>query len=117
MTYNEDGNEESFLTLDAEGNEVERRVSTYEHGDRVQEILTNANGETCTDNTFDGAHHLLRMRTRGPRNEEDSIQEYNDRALISAWAVRFRRDHGPDYRGPRIEADVRTTWWEYEFYE
>jgi hypothetical protein len=119
MTYNEDGSEDTVLTLDAEGKEIERSVSTYEHGDRVRQVVTDADGETCTDQTFDDAHHVIRVRVTGPALEEDGICEGNDRGLISAWAVRYMQDRGLGRRSHegRIEAHVRTTWWEYEFYE
>jgi hypothetical protein len=118
-TYNDDGTEDTALTLDAEGNEVERRVSTYENGDCVQQVVTDADGETHTDSTFDAAHHVIRVRATGPGIEEDAIYEYSERGLMSASARRSMVDRGhQERRGlARVTAETRTTWWEWEFYE
>ena len=117
MEYNADGSEESVVALDANGNEIQRRVCAYEGGDRIQEITTDADGETHTDNVFDDAHHLIRSITTGIGVEEDSIFEYTERGLPAASAVRSMQDRGLGRRGSeRIEARVHTTWWEGEFY-
>ena len=118
-TYNKDGTEDTVLTLDAEGNEVERRVSAYENDDCVQQVVTNADGETHTDNTFDAAHHLIRVRVSGPGYEEESIHEYNERGLLSVSATHGMQDQGHQSRRGHsdVTAGARTTWWEYEFYE
>ena len=115
-TYNDDGTEDTVLTLDAEGNEIERKVSTYENGDCVRQIVTDAEGETCTDNTFDDSHRIIRAITIGPGSEWEGIWEYDERGLISASAIRSMEDRGFQ-RQDRLTIDTRTTWWEYECYE
>jgi hypothetical protein len=118
-TYNDDGTENTVLTLDAEGNEVERRVSAYENGDCVRQIVTDADGEAHTGYTFDAAHHVIRVRATGPGYEKDAIYEYDERGLISGSAIRSMQDQG--YQSRRglhdVTAGARTTWWECECYE
>jgi hypothetical protein len=118
-TYNDDGTEDTVLTLDAEGTEIERRVSAYENGDCVQQIVTDADGETYTNQTFDAAHHVIRVRATGPGYEDDVIYEYNERGLLSASARRLMQDRGYQMRRALhdVTAETRTTWWECEFYE
>ena len=113
--YDADGNEKSIVSLDANGNEIQRTVFAYEGGDRIQEVTTDADGETRTDNVFDDAHRWIRSTTTGIGVAEDSIFEYNERGLLAASAFRSMQDRGLGRRG-RMETRVRTTWREYEFY-
>jgi hypothetical protein len=113
--YDADGNEKSIVSLDAIGNEIQRTVCAYEGGDRSQEVTTDADGETHTDNVFDDAHHCIRSTRTGIGVAEESIFEYNEHGLLAAYAFRSMQDRGLVRRG-RIETRVRTTWWEYEFY-
>ena len=113
--YNADGNEKSIVSLDANGNEIQRTVCAYEGQDRIQEVTTDADGETHTENVFDDAHHCIRSTTTGIGVAADSIFEYNERGLLAAYAFRSMQDRGLGRRG-RMEARVRTTWREYEFY-
>jgi hypothetical protein len=111
-----DGNEKSIVSLDADGNEIERTVFTYEGGDRIQEVTTDSDGETRIENVFDGAHHCIRSTRTGPGVAGESIFEYDERGLETASASRSMDDRGRRLGRGSIAARVRTLWREYEFY-
>jgi hypothetical protein len=113
--YDADGNEKSIVALDANGNEIQRTMCAYEGGDRIQEVTTEADGETHTENVFDDAHHCIRSTRTGIGVAKDYIFEYNERGLQTAFVFRSMEDRGLGRLG-RIETRVRTTWLEYEFY-
>ena len=114
--YDADGNEKSIVSLDADGNEIQRTVYAYEGGDCIQEITTDSDGETRRSNVFDGAHHCIRSTWTSPGVAGESIFEYDERGLETASASRSMDDRGRRRGRGSIEARVRTIWREYEFY-
>jgi len=116
MEYDADGNEKSIVSLDADGNEIQRTVYAYEGGDCIQETTTDSDGETRRSNVFDGAHHCIRSTRTGPGVAWESIFEYDERGLETASASRSMDDRSRRLGRGSIAARVRTTWREYEFY-